>query len=82
MSFVSQGTAGDNSISNSQESILNISDGDMKSFLQALQAKEDFLKQCLADHKSRSQIEGDRIQDAYSELCARQRGFDTGKDDR
>lgn len=80
MSFVSQGTAGDNSITNSQESILNISDSDMKSFLQALQAKEEFLKQGLGEHKARSQIEGDRIQDAYSDLCARQRGLDAGKE--
>ncbi len=77
---VSQGTEGDHYLYNSQDSIVNVSDGDMKSFVMALEEKENALKRHLNEHKAQAQAEGDRIQDAFSELSARQRAFESGEE--
>ena len=79
-SGVSQGTEGDHAFYNSQDSIVNVSDSDMKSFVMALEDKENALKRQLTEHKAQAQAEGDRIQDAFSELSARQRAFESGEE--
>ena len=70
---------GDTSFENTQDSLLNIADGDMHSFLNALQEKENTLKEELREHKARAQVAGDQIQDSLSDLTARQKAFETGK---
>jgi DNA repair protein RAD50 len=79
-SFLSQGKSPDDSWESTQDAMLNISDGDMKAFLSALREKEERLKEELSEHRLRSQTEGDQIQDAYSDLSARQRALESGKE--
>jgi len=86
-SFVSQGgNAGD--VDNSQDSLLNISGGDMQSFFKALSEKEEMMKQELKEHKARAQEAEDAIQEKLSALnvesgtfeAARQKILDQIKD--
>lgn len=84
-SFVSHAgtTLGDTSFdNNSQDSILNISEGDMQSFFKALKEKEELLKEELNEHKARAQAQEDKIQRVMSEYDAKRLSLETGKNNR
>jgi DNA repair protein RAD50 len=74
--FSSQGTEGDD------DELLQISKSDMEAFFQALQDKEESLRNELKQHKERSQAEQDSIQEALADLDARSRVLQQSKSTR
>jgi len=65
-------------ISTSQELILQISESDMKAFLNSLHEKENKLKSELMEHRAQAQDLEDKVQDILNDLMGRTKALDVG----
>mmetsp|Transcript_27257 Transcript_27257/g.40242 ORF Transcript_27257/g.40242 Transcript_27257/m.40242 type:complete len:1418 (-) Transcript_27257:229-4482(-) len=75
---LSQGTSA-SSDDNTQQSLLQISESDMKSFLDALVEKETELKTELKNHRARAQAMEDQVQDVLNELITKSKTHEAAK---
>jgi hypothetical protein len=76
-----QGTSASDTVmtGGSQDSVISISDEDMRSFMVAVARKQTELSEKLKHHKFQSQSAEDLLTASLSDLLAKQKSIDNGK---